>query len=63
MCINLDLPVRRPEMGNIVLSFDVLFSVGILSWTMRSEITVRLIMVYKSIEKKNETHQKHFGTK
>lgn len=64
MCINLDLSVRRLEMGNIVLNFGVLFSVGIVSWRMRLEITVGLIMVYKSVKKKkNGTHQKSFGTK
>lgn len=52
MCINLDLSVRRLEMGNIVLNFGVLFSVGIVSWRMRLEITVGLIMVYKSVKKK-----------
>lgn len=64
MCINLDLSVRRLEMGNIILNFGVLFSVGIVSWRMRLEITVGLIMVYKSVKKKiNGTHQKSFGTK
>lgn len=54
MCINLDLSVRRLEMGNIVLNFGVLFSVGIVSWRMRLEITVGLIMVYKSVKKKKK---------
>lgn len=61
--INLDLPVPRSEMGNTVLSFGFLFSVGIVSWRKSLEISVGLIMVYKSVEKKNGTHQKCFGTK
>lgn len=45
-------------MGNIVLNFGVLFSVGIVSWRMRLEITVGLIMVYKSVKKKKMGHIK-----
>jgi len=50
--INLDLRVPRSEMGNTVLSFGFLFSVGIVSWRKSLEISVGLIMVYKSVEKK-----------